>query len=283
MTHTNAHAQTHTLKYTHIRVHTQSTRQANLGKASEWAAGAAARPFQMTDLHTPGKFIGALGFFESLSLADLKSECAMHSLPTGSKHKLLKSLREKAKSVVQGNPARGEAPAGVAASGSKGGGADGTGEASAPMTSDLKSPGVAQVRRALVADLRKGLVFDKKLKKGGAKMLRGVWGWVGGLLTWRAGRGERGREGEAERVRVGHVFHVLGTNAHMLASTCVMHLCCTCVALVLLWCCTFQCGVLHRGAITRMQHNVLHCGAVTRMSSRVFVHTPYCESPPVHP
>eukprot|EP00961_Rhodomonas_salina_P275135 3717131-Rhodomonas_salina.5 len=74
----------------------QVTKQANLERAAEWAAGATNRPFKMVDLHDASKFIGALRYFESLHLVDVKSECAMNGLPvTGSKDKLIKALRPK--------------------------------------------------------------------------------------------------------------------------------------------------------------------------------------------
>ena len=136
----------------------QLTRQKNFNKAAEWEATSDSRPFRMADLSDPEKCDGALRFFNSLSAADLKSECLVQDLPvTGSKDKLVKSLIDKARFEANGNPSRGLLPA----------------SASASAAGD-KAPSVSQVRRALVADLRKGLVFDKKLKKGAGKMLKGA-------------------------------------------------------------------------------------------------------------
>ena len=136
----------------------QLTRQKNFNKAAEWEATSDSRPFRMADLSDPEKCDGALRFFNSLSAADLKSECLVQDLPvTGSKDKLVKSLIDKARFEANGNPSRGLLPASASAS-----------------AAGEKAPSVSQVRRALVADLRKGLVFDKKLKKGAGKMLKGA-------------------------------------------------------------------------------------------------------------
>jgi len=131
------------------------TRELNSAAAAEWAAAAAERPFKLADLALPEKCQEAATYFSNLSLADLKSECAMHQLPvTGSKTKLLEALRKKSVQVVLGNPKRGQFVNGDAP-GHK-----------------LGANDAGKVRKALVADLRKCLVFDKKLKKGSNKMMK---------------------------------------------------------------------------------------------------------------
>ena len=137
------------------------TREANEVVHAAWAAGAASRPFQLSDIAAEKpKSSEAINYFLSLSLADTKSECKMHGLAiTGSKKKLFDSLMRHALTLKYGNPNRGD-PGQSAPT-------------AAPLAVDEAGKNVSRVRRALVADLRKCLVFDKKLKKHGAcKMLK---------------------------------------------------------------------------------------------------------------
>ena len=114
------------------------TRQFNKLAAEDWARRASERPYALSDLAVPEKSAAAYAFFDGLSLAETKHECAAQGLPiTGAKYKLLASLVKHARAR---KPDRGG-----------GGGA---------ATTDAN-----KVRRALVADLRKGLVWDKKMKK----------------------------------------------------------------------------------------------------------------------
>ena len=132
------------------------TRELNNAAAAEWTAGAQDRPFKLADLSDPQKRQEAFVYFSNLSLANLKSESAMHNLPvTGSKDKLLEALRKKSVQLVLGNPKRGQFVDGIAPPGGK-----------------LAAKDVGKVRKALVADLRKCLVFDKKMKKGANKLMR---------------------------------------------------------------------------------------------------------------
>lgn len=145
-------------------------RDATKEHAAKWAAGASERPYSLADL-APGsaKWEAAWKYFDSLSLADTKAECAMHGLPvTGSKIKLFKSLVKKADDDVFGNPNRGVYTAAC------------PGPQKMVPASDS-----GKVRRALVADLRKAIVYDKKLKKGGNKMLRASYGSCG-VEVWDA-------------------------------------------------------------------------------------------------
>ena len=133
-----------------------ATKAATKAAASVWAESAALRPFSVEDL-APGaaKCLEAFAWYSDLSLADVKSECAMHGLKmTGAKYKLVDSLVKLASKKP--NVKRGEV--------------DPSTLVGAPPK--LPAHGADRVRRALVADLRAGLVFDKKLKKGGNKMFK---------------------------------------------------------------------------------------------------------------
>ena len=69
----------------------RATQEANRQRNAAWAAKAADRPYQRSDL-AAGK-PGATEYYKSLSLADLKSECTMYGLKvSGSKQALLDSL-----------------------------------------------------------------------------------------------------------------------------------------------------------------------------------------------
>ena len=133
-----------------------ATREDTKYAAAHWAADES-RPFCLGDMvHSDKeKSKEAYAYFAKLSLADTKSECAMHGIPvSGAKKKLLEALFTKALTSQYGDK-RGN-----------------TGAASATA---LGAGSAATVRRALVADLRKGLVWDKKLKKGANKMLKAAY------------------------------------------------------------------------------------------------------------
>jgi hypothetical protein len=85
-----------------------ASRVTNQLAASEWAASAGERPFSLADLVGAGMDSPAYRFFDGLSLADTKKECAMHGLPiTGAKYKLFASLLKHAHTAKFGNPKRG--------------------------------------------------------------------------------------------------------------------------------------------------------------------------------
>eukprot|EP00936_MAST-01D_sp_MAST-1D-sp1_P002950 g2950.t1 len=137
---------------------------ARAAAAEEWAAGAASRPYSMSDLaHADGeRATSARKWWESQSFEDLRSECFNHKLGYGkqlAKYKLVNSLVAKAQEIRQrGTPA----PAAPAASAS----------ASAAAAASACAYSAPSVRASLASDLRAGFKYNKKMKKGGNMMLR---------------------------------------------------------------------------------------------------------------
>lgn len=137
-------------------------REASQAAAAVWADGAASRPYSLSDLGNGGRNSAAYHYFNGLTQAQLKCECAMHGLPkTGAKYKLLESL-VKYSTTSSFRTTANYSP--------------GSGDGGATPQPTLKAQDAEKVRRALVSDLRKGLTWDKKFKRGANKMLKAAHG-----------------------------------------------------------------------------------------------------------
>lgn len=152
---------------------------------------------QLKDLAGPYKAFARV-YYNNLTRDQLKAECLDYGLPvSGPKYKIVDRLQRHANSKQFGQETQ------LAAKN----------DAGSPSPPALQPKDALKVRRALVADLRRGLVWDKKFKRGGAKILKAQYAGCSKQLFTELFPHSAGKEKVAldlERdLQVGHLGRML--------------------------------------------------------------------------